>query len=76
MQPIDVMIDTNLRKTIAENRKKLVPIVHTIILCGRLGLPLRGHRDSKYHPQPGEYSEGGVGNFIKLLNYRVLMVGM
>ena len=71
-QPIDVLIDTNLRKKISDNRKKLVPIVDTIILCGRLGLPFRGHRDdSRYHPDVGEYSEGGVGNFIELLNYRV-----
>ena len=71
-QPINVMIDTNLKQKISENRKKLIPVVEIIILCGRLGLPLRGHRDdSKYHPEVGEYSEGGVGNFIELLNYRV-----
>ena len=71
-QPIDVMVDTNLRKQISENRKKLIPIVDTIRLCGRLGLPLRGHRDdSQYHPEVGEYSTGGVGNFVELLNFRV-----
>ena len=37
-----------------------------------MGLPLRGHRDdSRYHPDVRQYSEGGVGNFIELLNYRV-----
>ena len=51
---------------------KLIPIIDTIKLCGRLGLPLRGHRDdSKYHPEAGSYSQGGVGNFIELLNFRV-----
>ena len=71
-QPIDVMIDTTLRKKIADNRIFLSPIVDTIILCGRLSLPLRGHRDdSSYHPEVGRYSKGGVGNFIELLNFRV-----
>ena len=40
-----------------------------IPFCGRLGLPLRSHRDdSKCHPEVAEYSEGRVGNFIELLN--------
>lgn len=72
IQPIDVMFDTNLKKAIAENRKKLIPIVDTIKLCGRLCLPLRGHRDDlKYHPDVGSYSQGSVGNFVELLNFRV-----
>ena len=55
---------------IEENRKKLVPIVDTIKLCGHLGLPLCGHQDdSKYHPDVSSYSQGGVGNFIKLLQF-------
>ena len=39
---------------------------------GRLGLTFRGHRDdSQFHPNVGEYSSGGVGNFVEVLNYRV-----
>ena len=39
---------------------------------GRLGLPFRGHRgDSKYHPKVGEYSTGGVCNFVEFLQFRV-----
>ena len=52
--------------------KKLVPIVDTIKLCRRLGLPLHGHHDdSKYHPDVGSYSQGSAGNFIKLFHFRV-----
>ena len=59
-QPINVMIDTNLKKKISENRKKLIPIVDTIILCGPLGLPLRGHTDdSKFDPEVGNILEVG-----------------
>ena len=69
---IEVMIDEHARKTVVENRKKLVSIVDTIKLCGRQGIALRGHRDdSKYHPEVGSFSEGRVGNFIELLNFRV-----
>ena len=57
-QPINVLVDTNLRKRIAENRKKLAPIADTVKLCGRLGISFRGHRDdSRYHHEVGEYSE-------------------
>ena len=31
---------------IATNRQKLCSVVETIVLCGRQGIPLRGHRDS------------------------------
>ena len=71
-QPIEVIVDANMKKEIEENRKKLAPIVDSVLFCSRLGLPLRGHRDdAKYHPEVGSYSTGGVGNFIESLNFRV-----
>ena len=71
-RPINEMVDQQFQKQVSENRKKLAPIVDTVLLCGRTGLPLRGHRDdSKYHPPVGEYSQVGVGNFIELLNFAV-----
>ena len=37
-----------------------------------MGLPFRGHRDdSQYHPNVGEYSSGGVGNFMECFSYGV-----
>ena len=72
VQPIEVILDSNIKKEIEDNRKKLAPIVGTVIFCGRLGLPLRGHRDdAKYHPEVDSYSSGGVGNFVESLNFRV-----
>ena len=51
-----------------ENCKVLVSIICTIITSGRLSLPFRAHHDdSKYHPKVGEYSTGGVGNFVDFL---------
>jgi hypothetical protein len=31
---------------IKENRKRLIPIIECVILCGHEELPLRGYRDS------------------------------
>ena len=70
--PIDTLVDTNRKSKVAENRKKLVPIVHAIIYSGRPGHALRGHcDDSQYHGEVGEFSSGRVENFIELLNFRV-----
>ena len=50
-----------------------MPIINTIITLERLGLLFCGCRDnSKYHPKVGEYSTGGVGNFVEFLQFRVL----
>lgn len=71
-QPINLILDANLRKEVANNRQKLAPIVDTVILCARGGISLRGHRDdSQYHQEIGGYSTGQVGNFVDILNYGV-----
>ncbi|XP_015376839.1 PREDICTED: 52 kDa repressor of the inhibitor of the protein kinase-like [Diuraphis noxia] len=50
-----------------ENRHKLIPIVRAVLLCGRQGLALRGHRDqcSLSLKMPIEND----GNFRALLRY-------
>ncbi|KAJ4426412.1 hypothetical protein ANN_27226 [Periplaneta americana] len=40
-----VQLNNEVLQTVRENRMKLVPIVKTIILCGRQNIPLRGHRN-------------------------------
>jgi hypothetical protein len=54
---------------IEENRKKLVPIVESVIFLGRQNVPLRGHRDD------GQFSfketKDNEGNFRELLKFRV-----
>lgn len=44
-QTIEVQLDDQLNKTVEKNKKKLIPIIKTIIFCGRYNIPLRGHRD-------------------------------
>ena len=71
-EEIEVMLTQSSEREVQKNRNKLKPIADTVILLGRLYLPLRGHRDdSQYHPNIGEYSSGAVGNFIECLGYGV-----
>ncbi len=58
----------SVKKEIEENRNKLASIADAVLYCGCLGLP---RDDSKYHPEVGQYSTGGVGNFIETLNLKV-----
>lgn len=63
------------RKRIAEvneNKKRLIPIIKTIILCGRQGIALRGHRDDKnFGNILNADSIINEGNFRALLSYRI-----
>ena len=67
---IDSMVCNMRNAKIKENREVLVPIIDSIIFCGRQGIAFRGHRDdSSNYPNPGEFSKDkNVGNFIELLN--------
>jgi len=70
---VDTLVNNLRLQKVSKNRAVLEPIIDTVILCGHLGLPLRGHRDdSKFYPEPGCYSQNpGVGNFIELINYAI-----
>ncbi|XP_065665394.1 52 kDa repressor of the inhibitor of the protein kinase-like [Hydra vulgaris] len=71
-EPIDITSRKIILSQISENCRLLLPIIETIILCGRLGLPLRGHRDnSKFHPGRSESPSTTAGNFIELLHFCV-----
>ena len=63
--PIDVTINSSLSKRVQNNRKKLKPIVKTVIFCGRQNIPLRGHCDDS------RYDSSGKANFQALLDFRV-----
>ena len=58
------------QKTIAENRRKLIPIVKTIIFCGKNNLPLRGHHDDgPVTPTSDKSTDDGL--FRSLLRFRL-----
>lgn len=68
---VDVIsqMDSTWKKQVAENRKRLVPIIETVHLCGKQGLALRGHRD---HGPIAIQDDPGFndGNFRACLRYR------
>ena len=70
---IDVIVNDIVKQQVSENRAVINSLVDTVILCGHLGLPLRGHRDdSFYHPEAGQYAtNSGVGNFIEIVNFAI-----
>ena len=63
-------VDAKRKEGLTENRKRLLPILKTVILCGRLGLSLRGHRDNG-NLEPLKAVNGSEGNFRALLSFQV-----
>lgn len=79
-QSIENLLNKQAHLQALENRKKLAPIIKTILFCGRNNLPLRGHRDSgplKIQGDEGEteleeqITQKGIGLFKKLLLFRI-----
>ena len=65
---IEEIADSVVSNRIAENRKKIVPMIKTVGLCGRQNIPLRGHRDSSKHFSD---KSKNCGNFHALLEFRI-----
>ena len=42
---IAIQLDYQKKTQILENRRRIIPIIETIILCGLQRIPFRGHRD-------------------------------
>ena len=63
---IDECFDSVMQRNVEANRKKLLPIIETILLCGRQNIPLRGHRDDATN-----MDDGNPGNFQALLDFRI-----
>ncbi|XP_060858110.1 zinc finger MYM-type protein 1-like isoform X1 [Metopolophium dirhodum] len=62
-------IDSERMKQIEENRKRLIPIIECVMLCGQQEIALRGHRD--YGPICfSSESNENEGNFRAILKYK------
>lgn len=66
-EPIERQVNKKIQNQALENRKRLIPIVETVLLCGRQGLALRGHRDSG--PITLEEPLENDGNFRAILRH-------
>ena len=67
---IDQQISSLHRERVARNRLILWSIVEAIILCGRQGLALRGHRDDTKHVEQNRSPITGISlpsfNFVSI----------
>lgn len=85
-ESIDDVMVTKQKLEKMENRKRLMPIIKTIVFCGQNNIPLRGHRDDGHlNFESIVREEGGqvfyfdyidcnldvLGNFRALLRYRI-----
>ena len=66
---IRASLQKSMADQIALNRKKLISIVETIVLCGRQNISLRGHRDGVSDAEHDPSAQHG--NFWALLQFRV-----
>ncbi|XP_025192657.1 52 kDa repressor of the inhibitor of the protein kinase-like [Melanaphis sacchari] len=66
---ISIAIDSAYKNLVLENRAKLVPIIETIIFCGRQEMALRGDNDSGHIFSNSD--DNNDGNFRSLLRFRV-----
>ena len=64
---VQVQLNQAAVELVRNNRKKLVSIIQTIILCGQQNIPLRGHRDSSVNIENDP--TGHHGNFWALLQF-------
>ncbi|XP_031332794.1 zinc finger MYM-type protein 1-like [Photinus pyralis] len=67
--PINLQLNQEEKNQILENRKTLEPIIETVLLCGKQGLALRGHRDGGRIIVDPE-KDDNEGNFREILRYR------
>lgn len=66
---IDIQLNKQKKAEIETNRRYLKPIIETILVCGRQGLALRGHRDDGRIDLETE-PEDNDGNFRSLLRFK------
>ena len=67
--PVDQQLPSIMAKRVEENRNKLKAIVCAVILCGRQGIELHGHRDDWKHFDDTPHANHG--NSVALLHFAV-----
>ena len=65
---IDTILDAETQRITDSNQKVIESLLRIVLLCGKQGLALRGHRDDRVNWE----EEGGSneGNFIQLVRFR------
>ena len=65
---IDVMLHTKLMERLEHNQHVIESLLKVVILCGKQGLALRGHRDDLVDWK--DEASSNEGNFIQLVRFR------
>jgi hypothetical protein len=63
------LIDQTRNKQVEDNRRRILPVIKTVIFCGRQELALRGHRDSGSLQVESPQNNDGI--FRAALRFRV-----
>ena len=66
---VNVVMDTAAKQLMERNKMVIESLLKITILCGKQGLPLRGHRDDGVDFGQGSVSSN-QGNFIELVHFR------
>lgn len=73
--PVNTQLDKVAVAEMIENRKLIRPVIESILVCGRQGLALRGHKDSGPLSIEEEPIEND-GNFRAILRYGLKMASL
>ena len=66
---VNVVMDTAAKQLMENNQKVIESLLKIVMLCGKQGLPLRGHHDDGVDFEHGS-ADSNQGNFIELVHFR------
>ena len=69
-QSVNTIIESEVQKTMKKNQEVIESLLRIIILCGKQGFALRGHRDDHVDWESEEGKCSNQGNFIELVRFR------
>ena len=67
---VATQLSTQLQKQMEDKTKVIESILRIVMLCGKQGLALRGHRDDNIIWDDAEQEGENHGNFIELVRFR------
>ena len=70
-QSVNMIFDKEAQKIMFNNRKVVESLLKIVLLCGKQGLALRGHRDDHVNwSEAREEKCSNQGNFVELVRFR------
>ena len=66
---VNVVMNTAAKQLMEKNKKVIESLLKIVMLCGKQGLPLRGHRDDGVNFEHVS-ADSNQGNFLELVHFR------